>query len=36
MEQNMAYDRVLKVKCLVIHMYQEKGINLGDKHWERN
>ena len=31
--KNISRDRVLKVKCWVIHMDQERGVNLENQHW---
>ena len=30
----MARDRFLKVKCWVVHMYQERGVDLLNQHLE--
>ena len=34
-EQKMALDKVLKMKFWIIHIDQERGVNLGNQHWEQ-
>ena len=36
LEDNMVRDRVLKMKCWVIYVDQERGVDLGNQNWEWN
>ena len=36
LEQKMKLDKVMMVKCWVLHMDQQIEVNLGGIHWERH